>query len=283
MTHASVHLTPIASLRPWARNARTHSRKQIRQIADSIKTFGFTNPVLIDATGNILAGHGRVEAAKLIGMVEVPCLRIEHLSPAQKRAYVLADNKLALNASWDEDLLADELKQLLATDLGFDLSVTGFEIAEIDTLIDGLEPQEDGDPRDDALPPLAQSSRCRAGDIWRLGPHRLVCGSALDRDTVEALMDGERARMVFADPPYNVPIDGHVGGSGAIRHREFAMASGEMSSAEFTPFLRAAFRNLADFSHDGRSTSSAWTGGTCRRCRPRPTVSIASSRTSVSG
>lgn len=251
MLYANVHLTPIASLRPWARNARTHSRNQIRQIADSIETFGFTNPVLIDGTGNILAGHGRVEAAKLLGMDEVPCLRIEHLSPEQKRAYVLADNRLALSAGWDEDLLADELKQLLAADLDFDISVTGFELAEIDSLVDGLKPEEDGDPRDDALPALEQSGRCKPGDIWQLGPHRVICGSALDRATVAALMGGGQARMVFTDPPYNVPINGNVGGSGAIRHREFAMASGEMSSAEFTAFLKAAFRNLAEFSSDG--------------------------------
>lgn len=239
-------------LKPWARNARTHSKKQIRQIGESIRTFGFTNPVLIDATNIILAGHGRVEAAKLIGMEQVPCVRLEGMTPDQKRAYVLADNKLALNASWDEDLLAEELKGLMSSDLGFDIGVIGFSIPEIDTLVEGLAPEEPGDPEDDWLPDAAEAPmRCRPGDVWQLGPHRLICGSALDPETVRLLMDGERARMVFTDPPYNVRIDGHVGGSGRTKHREFAMASGEMSAAEFTAFLRTSFRNLAAVSLDG--------------------------------
>lgn len=239
-------------LKPWARNARTHSKKQIRQISESIRTFGFTNPVLIDATNIILAGHGRVEAAKLIGMEQVPCVRLEGMTPDQKRAYVLADNKLALNASWDEDLLAEELKGLMSSDLGFDIGVIGFSIPEIDTLVEGLAPEEPGDPEDDWLPDAAEAPmRCRPGDVWQLGPHRLICGNALDPETVRLLMDGERARMVFTDPPYNVRIDGHVGGSGRNKHREFAMASGEMSAVEFTAFLRTSFRNLAAVSLDG--------------------------------
>ena len=231
------------SLRPWARNARTHSKKQIRQIADSIKKFGFTNPVLIDDALTILAGHGRVEAAKLLGMTEVPCLRFDHMSALEKRAYVLADNKLALNAGWDDEILADELQALLTDDIGFDIGVTGFSIGEVDQLIDGLVPGEAGDPADDALP--AESDvmpRCRPGDIWQLGVHRLVCGDALDPLITAALMEGERAEMVFCDPPYNVPIEGNVSGLGATRHRDFAMASGEMTQAEFTAFLRSAFR-----------------------------------------
>ena len=237
-------------LRPWARNARTHSKKQIRQVAESIRTFGFTNPVLIDAEHTILAGHCRVEAAKLLGMATVPCIRIETMTPAEKRAYVLADNKLALNAGWDEDLLAEELQALLADDLGFDIGVTGFSIPEIDGLIEGLTPEEPGDPEDDWLPEPGPA-RCRPGDVWQLGRHRLVCGDALDPDVVGQLMDGETARMVFTDPPYNVKIDGHVGGSGRVKHREFAMASGEMSTGEFTAFLRRSFRNLADACIDG--------------------------------
>ena len=240
------------SLRPWARNARTHSKKQIRQIADSIKKFGFTNPVLIDDALTILAGHGRVEAAKLLGMAEVPCLRFDHMSALEKRAYVLADNKLALNAGWDDEILAGELQALLADDIGFDIGVTGFSIGEVDQLIDGLVPGEAGDPADDALP--AESDvmpRCRPGDIWQLGVHRLVCGDALDPLITAALMEGERAEMVFCDPPYNVPIEGNVSGLGAIRHRDFAMASGEMTQAEFTAFLKSAFRQLVAHSIDG--------------------------------
>jgi DNA modification methylase len=248
---SQIEQVPPDRLTPWARNARTHSRKQIRQIADSIRTFGFTNPVLIDGANTILAGHGRVEAAKLIGMASVPCLRLESMNPAQKRAYVIADNKLALNAGWDEDLLAEELKALLLTDdLGFDIGATGFSIPEIDSLVEGLTPEEPGDPEDDWVPDDGPP-RCMPGDVWRLGPHRLICGDALDPTVVALLMQGELARMVFTDPPYNVKIDGNVGGSGRIKHREFAMASGEMSTDEFTRFLRASFANLAAVSVDG--------------------------------
>ena len=240
----------IAALRPWTRNARTHSRKQVRQIADSIERFGFTNPVLIDGGNVILAGHGRVEAAKLLGMASVPCLRIDRLTPDEKRAYVLADNKLALNAGWDDELLAEELKQLLSSDLDFDVGLTGFSIPEIDGLIEGLAPEEPCDPADEALPPDGPPV-CRAGDIWQLGSHRLVCGDALDAGVLASLMDGEKAQMVFTDPPYNVPIQGHVGGSGKIRHREFAMGVGEMSRDQFTAFLRSAFERLAEASQNG--------------------------------
>lgn len=238
------------ALKPNSRNARTHSPKQIRQIAESIKTFGFTNPVLIDETGTILAGHGRVEAAKLLGLETVPCRILASMTGAQKRAYLLADNKLALNAGWDEELLAAELGELQHLDLNFELEITGFSIPEIDNLIEGLEPDEPGDPADD-LPAPDGPALCRTGDVWRLGRHRLICGDALDAAVVAKLMDGEKARMAFTDPPYNVPIDGHVSGLGKIKHREFAMASGEMSADEFTEFLQKAFGNLAEVSIDG--------------------------------
>jgi hypothetical protein len=236
---------PLDQLRPWPCNARTHSRKQIRQIAESIRRFGFTNPVLIDAEERILAGHDRVMAARELGMATAPCLRVDHMSLAEKRAYVLADNKLALNAGWDEELLALELKELMAADIDFSIDLTGFSIAEVDQLIEGLAPEEQGDPADDRLPDPAQvPSRCQPGDIWRLGPRRLVCGDALDPAVVRTLMDGEKAEMVFTDPPYNVAIAGNVSGLGKVRHREFAMASGEMTRDEFAAFLSAAFANL---------------------------------------
>ena len=208
--------------------------------------------MLIDGESRILAGHGRVEAARELGMMTVPCLRIDHMSPAEKRAYVLADNKLALNAGWDEELLALELKELMEADIEFDISVTGFSIAEIDGLVDGLANEEPGNPADDRLPdPNRVVSRCRPGDVWRLGPHRLVCGDALDPDVVETLMDGEKAQMVFTDPPYNVAIEGNVSGLGQTRHCDFAMASGEMTREEFTSFLSAGFANLAAHSING--------------------------------
>jgi DNA modification methylase len=249
---APKNVTPIAirDLTPWVRNARTHSKKQVRQIAQSIETFGFTNPVLIDEKRRILAGHGRVEAAKLLGLSEVPCLRLDHMSEQEKRAYVLADNKLALNAGWDEDLLAAELGALMTEDLDFDVGITGFSIPEIDSLMETVAPEDAGDPKEDVVP-AEGPPRVRLGDIWRLGRHRLICGDALDQDTIGLLMDGDAATMIFSDPPYNVPIDGHVGNSGKTQHREFAMAAGEMSVAQFTVFLEQAFRNLAGHSVDG--------------------------------
>ena len=253
MVNQSIEEISISVLKPWAKNARTHSKKQIKQIADSITAFGFTNPVLIDNEHTILAGHGRVEAAKLLGWQNVPCLRIEHMTKQQKRAYVLADNKLALNAGWDEELLAEELQQLLLSDeLSFDIGITGFSIAEVDSLIEGKTPEEDSNPEDDILPELTDGTpRCAVGDVWKLGDHRLICGNSLDPKTIATLMDGEIAQMIFTDPPYNVKIDGHVGGSGKIKHREFAMASGEMSQNEFTIFLRTAFENMIAHSADG--------------------------------
>ena len=250
MSEPQITHRPLATLTPWTRNARTHSKKQIRQIAASIRQFGFTAPVLIDEAGTILAGHGRVAAATLLGLTEVPCLQIEHLSEAQKRAYVLADNKLALNATWDEDLLATELGALLATDLDLDISVTGFSIPEVDALLATVAPEEPDDPADDALPDAAPA-RVHRGEVWQLGAHRLICGDVRDPAVLPALMAGEQARLVFTDPPYNVPIDGHAGGLGRIKHREFAMAAGEMSREAFTAFLQQALTPLAAHSVEG--------------------------------
>jgi ParB-like chromosome segregation protein Spo0J len=250
MPELHIEYLPLGSLSPYARNARTHSKKQIKQIADSIQQFGFTNPVLVDRENIILAGHGRLEAAKLLGMTEVPCVRLERMTQAQKRAYVLADNKLALNAGWDEEILAEELEALLGLDEGFDISVTGFTIAEVDNLIAGKSVEEDGNPDDNRIPEQAPE-RCKLGDLWQLGPHRLICGNALDAQALDLLMDEAKARMVFTDPPYNVPIEGHVSGLGKVRHREFAFASGEMTRDEFTAFLKQSFAQLTRHSLDG--------------------------------
>ena len=238
-------------LRPYSRNARTHTPKQIAEIAASIKSFGFNNPVLIDNDNGIVAGHGRVEAAKLLGLATVPTIRLEHLSDAQKRAYILADNKLAEKAGWDREILAIELQNLMAFELDFDISVTGFEMPEIDVLISDLEykPQK-ADPAD-AVPVVTGPAVTRLGDIWQIGPHRLICGDATKRETYAQLLDGETAQMVFTDPPYNVRIDGHVSGLGKVKHREFAMASGEMTEAEFAGFLKLVFANLVEASVDG--------------------------------
>ena len=251
-----IEMIPLVQLKPYPRNSRIHSRKQIGQIADSLKRFGFTNPVLIDDDNMILAGHGRAEAAKLIGMEAVPCLRLSSMSAAEKRAYVLADNKLALNAGWDDDILAGELKLILDDVNGIDIGITGFTVAEIDTLLDTAEsgptPLDDGD---DTLPEPASYIVSRVGDIWQLGNHRLACGDARDEEVYRTLMspgrDGgaERAQMVFTDPPYNVRIRGNVSNSSG--HREFVMASGEMSQDAFVAFLTSTFQRMATWSEDG--------------------------------
>jgi DNA modification methylase len=247
----------IRDLTPYPRNARTHSKKQLRQIADSIKRFGFTNPVLIDEHDSILAGHGRVEAAKLLGMGQVPCRLIASLSEAEKRAYILADNKLALNAGWDEEILAIELQFLVDQAADIDISLTGFDVAEIDDLIEVGGSKDDADPRDEHLPTIDSNSvaTTETGDVWLLGDHKLVCGDARDHDAYRLLMTSEggveQAQMVFTDPPYNVPVDGHVGGLGKIRHREFAMASGEMARDGFTHFLSSVMGQLVAFSANG--------------------------------
>jgi len=247
-----LEFVPVGDLKPSPKNPRAHSKKQIEQIRKSVLEFGFTSPALIDENNRLLAGHGRVEAAKLAGLTSIPCVRLTHMSEAQKRAYVIADNQLALKAGWDEDFLAEELEALMGLEPGFDLSLTGFSIPEIDGLIAGHKPEKPGNPDDDLLPYPAQvSRRCKPGDIFRLGRHRLICGDARNFNTVAALMDGELARMVFTDPPYNVPIAGNVGGLGKIRHGEFAMASGEMTRGEFVAFLKDSFTNLKVFSHDG--------------------------------
>lgn len=252
MSDVEIHYLPPSSLSPWAKNPRTHSARQIRQLAASIREFGFTNPILIDERNQVLAGHGRLAAAKQLALEMVPCIRVPGLTEIQKRAYVIADNKLALNALWDEDLLAAELSCLLAENIKFDIGVTGFSIAEVDVLIEGLNPETGGNAKDDLLPPFGEGeTRCRPGDLWALGPHRLICGDALHRNVVSTLMGGEMAQMVFCDPPYNVKIGGNVGGLGAIKHREFPMASGEMSPSQFTDFLRSALENLVEFSVDG--------------------------------
>lgn len=251
MTKLKIEHRPPGDLKPYARNARTHSKKQIAQIAASIKRFGFNNPVLVDKDGVIVAGHGRVAAAQSLGLQTVPVIQLEHLTDAERRAYILADNRLAEKAGWDREILAIELQNLMADDLDFDVAITGFEMPEIDVLIEQLEPQPDKQDPADRVPALEDTAVTRLGDIWQIGPHRLICGDSTEAETYAQLLDGQQAQMVFTDPPYNVPIDGHVSGLGENKHREFAMASGEMSAAEFTGFLRSVFGNLADVSVDG--------------------------------
>lgn len=240
------------ALKAYVRNARRHSEKQIAQIAASIREFGFNNPVLVDAGGTIIAGHGRVEAAKRLELAAVPVIRVDHLTDAQKRAYVIADNRLAELAGWDRELLAIELGELSTLDLDFAVEITGFETAEIDVMIDGSKAQANADP-DDEVPATtaAEATVSSDGDLWVLGRHRLFCGNSLEQRSYEVLMPSEKARLVFTDEPYNVPISGHVGGLGRVHHPEFAMASGEMSEEDFTSFLSTAFERMASVCVDG--------------------------------
>lgn len=237
-------------LKPARRNARTHSERQIAQIMGSIEQFGFTNPVLLDGENGILAGHGRVEAAKRLGLTRVPTIALSHLSAVEQRVYALTDNKLALNSGWDEELLRIELGSLGDMDLGFEIDLTGFSTPEVDLLMaqDGGAGKTE---RDDITAAPMRWSTVQPGDLWTLGNHRLLCGDSREPASFATLMSGDLARMVFSDPPYNVRIDGHVGGLGAIKHQEFAMASGEMSAAEFAAFLELAFRNAAAVSVEG--------------------------------
>lgn len=244
----------ISDLKPRANNPRTHSEKQLKQLMRSIEHFGFTNPVLVDGAGGIIAGHGRVEAAKRLGWKSVPTICLSDLSEEDVRAYVLADNKLAENAGWDTGLLAVEFQYLNELEIVFDLSLTGFELPEIDVVLQDIAFIGDGNAEDpaDQVPAFVPGPPVtRLGDIWNIGNHRLICGDSTKVGPYAALLGDERAQMIFTDAPYNVPVSGHICGSGNIKHREFAMASGEMSKSEFTDFLTTVFEHLAEFSTDG--------------------------------
>jgi len=223
----------IGKLVPYARNARTHNKEQILQLRSSLREFGFVNPVIVDKDLNIIAGHGRITAAKEEGLTEVPCVFVEHLTEAQKRAYILADNRIALNAGWDEELLALEFGEL--NDLGFDLAVTGFGPDEIEKLF-AAEDKDVQDDDFDLAAALEEASFVLPGDVWRLGRHRLMCGDATDADTVRKLMDGRKANLVLTDPPYNVAFQSASG---------LQIKNDSMKSEQFCEFLLSAFRNLA--------------------------------------
>jgi DNA modification methylase len=241
----------VALLKPHARNPRTHSPAQLRKIEASIRRFGFLNPVLVDQDDRILAGHGRIAAARAIGLASVPVIRIEGMTEAERKAYVIADNRLAELAGWDDELLRLELGAITELDVGFDLELTGFAAGELEQLLAAIEADgkslEAGAPE----PTLDQPAVSEVGQLWELGAHRLICGDSRDPAVYAKLLGGERAQLVITDPPYNVPIQGHVCGLGKVRHSEFAMASGEMSEIEFRQFLQEVLGNLAAFSVDG--------------------------------
>ncbi|GHU87556.1 methyltransferase [Clostridia bacterium] len=231
----------VDRLVPYARNARTHSKEQILQLRASLREFGFVSPIILDGDYNIIVGHGRVAAAKAEGIAEVPCVFAEHLTDAQKRAYILADNRLALSAGWDEELLALEFGEL--KDLGFDLELTGFDPAEIEKLFaaDGDDVQDDDF---DLTAALDEAAFVLPGDVWTVGRHRLVCGDATDAETVKLLMGDRKANLVLTDPPYNVAFQSASG---------LKIKNDSMSAEKFYEFLLSSFRNMADSLESGGS------------------------------
>jgi DNA modification methylase len=236
---------PTSSLTPDPRNARTHPKRQIEQITASIRAFGFTNPVLADENDTLIAGHGRLRAAKELGLAEVPVIELAGLTEAQKKTLRLADNKIALNAGWDLEVLKLELADLLIPEIDIDLALTGFSSGEIDVVMAGSP-----DPDDEVIPAVPQNPRVQPGDIWQLGEHRIGCGDGRDAAFLTRLIgEGEAIDAAFLDPPYNVKINGHVNTKG--RHREFAMASGEMSTEAFRTFLAETLGACAKVSRNG--------------------------------
>ena len=238
--HRRGEILPLTEIVPDPKNPRVHDAAQVKAIARSINTFGFNAPILVDRRKRIVAGHGRYEAAKLLGLNDVPVVCLDHLSDIQASAYMLADNKLTDRSSWDDSKLALQLKRLSDIALDFDLEATGFELPELDLRIQSLDDVGATDGTD-SFDVVLDDAVSRPGDLWHLGDHRLLCGSALEAASYEVLLGPDRAAAVFTDPPYNVKIDGHVCGSGAVKHREFAMAAGEMSEEQFRKFLGNTF------------------------------------------
>ncbi len=227
-----IETVAVERLIPYARNSRTHSPEQVAQIAASIREFGFTNPVLIDADGGIIAGHGRVMGARQLGMTELPCLRLGHLSETQKRAYIIADNKLALNAGWDEDMLALELRDLLEE--GYSAEMIGFSIPEIDQLIAGLDATHEGKTDADTTPEVQPTVISQPGDVWALGKHRIMCGDSTSTDHLAQLTQGTLVDMWLTDPPYNVAYEGGT-------KEKLKIKNDEMGDEQFRQFLRDAY------------------------------------------
>lgn len=254
---------PIEKLKAYQQNARAHNDRQIRKLAGVIKTVGFLVPIIVDETDTIVAGHGRWAAAKELGLSEIPAIRAGHLSKEEVRAFRLADNKLGELSTWDDATLASELKALAAVELELEvLDLTAFETAEIDLIIDPIEDAVSKPDQADIAPQPDRSNvvSC-AGDVWLLGDHRLLCGSSLERQSYETLLGTTKVRAVWSDPPYNVPISGHVSGLGKVQHREFAMASGEMSEDEFIAFLARYLGLAKEFSEAGSLHYACMDGG----------------------
>ena len=254
-----LHKMNVSDLIPYANNARTHSDEQISQIASSIKEFGFINPVITDADGGIIAGHGRVIAARKLGIEKVPVVPVDHLSDAQKKAYILADNRMALSAGWDDDLLSIEISEL--SDLDFDLSLTGFDDDEIEALLDDGE--NDGLTDDDALPEIHEDPITKLGDVWIMGNHRLMCGDSTSIDAVETLMDGQKADMIFTDPPYGMSYGGgrsiHVGQTD-VAIKNFGMIHGDdLQGDDLLQMIADSVGNAKSFCKEGAAVYVCFT------------------------
>ena len=228
-TTSEMQLVSISKLVPYQNNARTHSPAQIQKLRSSLREFGFVNPVIIDRDYNVIAGHGRIAAAREEGISEVPCVFVDHLTEAQKKAYILADNRMAMDAGWDEELLRVELEAL--TEMGFDLGMTGFDEKELAALFPAEEAKEDDF---DVEAELQKPTFTKSGDVWTLGRHRLVCGDATREETYAVLMDGVKANLVITDPPYNVNYKGSAG----------KIKNDNMANDKFYKFLLAAFKNM---------------------------------------
>ena len=233
------YLADINDLIPYIRNARTHSESQIAQIAASIKEFGFLSPILIAEDNTILAGHGRLAAARKLGLTKVPCVKESHLTETQRRAYIIADNKLSLNAGWDEDILAIELSELQGAD--FDLDLLGFDESELASIFEDDKEVEDDDF--DVEEELNKPCFSKAGDIWTLGRHRLICGDSTKEETYKSLMEDKRANLVVTDPPYNVNYEGSAG----------KIKNDNMDNDKFYNFLLDAFSNMEKVMADDAS------------------------------
>ena len=228
-TTSEMQLVDISKLIPYQNNARTHSKEQINKLRSSLREFGFVNPVIVDRAYNVIAGHGRIAAAREEGIAQVPCVFVDHLTEAQKKAYILADNRMALDAGWDEDLLRVELEAL--EEMGYDLGLTGFNDKELAALFPAEEAKEDDF---DVENELQKPTFTKAGDVWILGRHRLVCGDATDPAVYDVLMDGTKANLVITDPPYNVNYEGSAG----------KIKNDNMADEKFYEFLLAAFQNM---------------------------------------
>lgn len=254
MKNLQIEYVQTEAIKPYQQNPRIHKSKQVEQIAKSITQFDFNNPILTDEKNVIIGGHGRLLAAQKLGLTEVPVIRLLHLSEAQKRAYRIADNKLTENGQWDVDLLKLEFSELEKLSLDFSLDLTGFDIADIDIILDDSLTDKNTkiDEKANAIPFIPESEIVtKTGDIWQLDKHKLICGNSLEAQTYRELFQDKKASMIFTDPPYNVKVDGHICGLGKFKHKEFKMASGEMSSDEFQKFLLNNFTQLKDFSKNG--------------------------------